>query len=405
MVTSDSRKKKVMVIGAGKLQLKTIKLAKELGYYCLCVDGNPNAEGFKIADEYRNIDVLDIESCLAYAKEKKIDGVTTTSSTITLPAVSRIAKELGLVGINPSVVDVLRDKFKIKTKLYNSGLNIAGFFSDISTPNLLEKAKQFIQYPAIIKPCDGSGSKGVIVVKGPSELNSAIEYAISNSRTKRIYIEEYIEGTEYGVECFVFRGDIIIYGVIKQTFAIDKNGKIEYGHCIPSGLDCDKEEIIKQEVRKAITCLGINHGSVNMDIILSKDNIPYIIDLGARIGLNQIAERLIPFATGVDIMSNTIRASVGDESSFYPLYLKPIASRLLILKPGIVKKIGDYRYLIDGEKVLDIILTVKPGDVIRPYKVKSDTCGWVITSAQSVKDAEELANTTRNKVAEVFEYL
>lgn len=404
MGNSNNESKKIMVIGAGKLQLKTIKLVKELGYYCLCVDGNPGAEGFKIADEYRNIDVLDIEACLAYAKERKIDGVTTTSATITLPAVARIAKELGLVGIEQSVVDVLIDKFKIKNILCNGGLNNAGFFADISNPTLVEKAKQFIQYPSIIKPSDGSGSKGVIIVSEPSQLSSAIEYAMKSSRTKKIYVEKFIDGIEYGVESFVFQGEIITYGVIKQTFIRNEDEKIEYGHCIPSGLDISTEKKIKQEVNKAIKCLGIDHGSVNMDIMLSKDNVPYIIDVGARIGLNQIAERLVPLATGVDILSNTIKASVGDECSFSTLYSKPVASRLLILEPGIVKSIGDYKNLIDGESVLDIIITVKPGDVINPYKIKSDSCGWVITTAEIVKEAEDLANTIRDKVAELFEY-
>ena len=59
-------------------------------------------------------------------QKKNIDGVTTTSATITLPAVAKIANELGLVGINQSVVDTLLNKFKIKNKLYEEGLNNAG---------------------------------------------------------------------------------------------------------------------------------------------------------------------------------------------------------------------------------------------------------------------------------------
>ena len=153
----------------------------------------------------------------------------------------------------------------------------------------------------------------------------AIEYAIRSSRNNDIYIETFIEGTEYGVESFVFEGDIFVYGVIKQVFKKYEDGKIEYGHCIPSGLSNDVEEKIKKEVKKAIKCLGINHGSVNMDVMLSKDNTPYIIDVGARIGLNQIAERIVPFATGVEILSNTIKASVGDKCYFTPLYSKPVA--------------------------------------------------------------------------------
>ncbi|WP_449355156.1 ATP-grasp domain-containing protein [Virgibacillus natechei] len=396
--------KKILVIGAGKQQYKTIKLVKQLGYYCLCVDGDPGAPGFEIADEFMNIDVLDIDACFSYAKAKEINGVITTSATITLPAVAKIAKEMNLIGIDPSVVNVLKSKYEIKKTLFMGGLNNPGFFTDISTPDLLERAKEQIQYPSIIKPSDGSGSKGISVVNRISELVPAVDYAMESSRINNIYIEPFVDGAEYGVECFVFKGEITIYGVIKQTFKRNPDGKIEYGHCIPTGLSNDVENSIKKEATKAIKCLGINHGSVNMDLILTKENVPYIIDIGARIGLNQIAERLVPLATGVDLLANTIKASVNDEASFKPMYLNPVASRLLILKPGIVKCIGDYRSLIDGKNVLDIILNIKPGDNIRPYKIKSDTCGWIITTSNSVEEAEQLANTIRDKIERLVIY-
>ena len=45
-----------------------------------------------------------------------------------------------------------------------------------------------------------------------------------------------------------------------------------------------------------------------------------------------------------------------------------------------------------------------PGEVIRPYRVKADTCGWIITTAKSPEAAEDLANSVRDEVAAMFEY-
>ena len=65
--------KKVLVIGAGFLQRYVIRRAKELGYYTLAVDGNPNAIGFADADEYAAVNIVDQEAVCAYAREKGVE--------------------------------------------------------------------------------------------------------------------------------------------------------------------------------------------------------------------------------------------------------------------------------------------------------------------------------------------
>ena len=48
-----------------------IRKARELGYYTLAVDKNPNATGFRFADEYQVVDIVDQDACLKFAKEKE----------------------------------------------------------------------------------------------------------------------------------------------------------------------------------------------------------------------------------------------------------------------------------------------------------------------------------------------
>ena len=67
--------KKVLVIGAGFLQDFVICKAKSMGYETLAVDGNPEAVGFRHADRYRAINIVDEKACLEYARAEKIDGV------------------------------------------------------------------------------------------------------------------------------------------------------------------------------------------------------------------------------------------------------------------------------------------------------------------------------------------
>ena len=69
------KKKKLLIIGAGLAQVDAILRAKTLGYYVLVSDGLEQAEGLKVADEARIIDVTDSKGNLSWAKERKIDAV------------------------------------------------------------------------------------------------------------------------------------------------------------------------------------------------------------------------------------------------------------------------------------------------------------------------------------------
>lgn len=393
--------KKLLIVGGSDKQLPIITRAKELGYYTLCIDGNPNSIGFLYADTYKVIDIKKLEECYQYALKEQIDGVTTLSSTATLPAVSYIAEKMQLTGISHRIAENLKSKYKMKEILYQKGLNVKSEFFEIHSKEEWEKRKTNIELPIVVKPSDGSASKGVSVVKEEYKLESAIQYALKSSKNSSVYIEPYIEGEEYGVESFTYQGEVYILGVIKQTMKMGEDGLLDYGHCVPSGLPIEIEERIKQEVKKAIQALGIQYGSVNMDIILGKDERPYIIDIGPRIGLNLIASHIIPYSTGVNIIDNTIKSALGEEVSFQFEKNEPVATRVLIMKAGKIKKIENIESLIKDD-VLDIILKVKEGDIVKEYKTKSDACGWVIAKGSDTKQANENAYKAKQKLNKMF---
>lgn len=53
--------KKGIVIGASRDAIHTIKKAREKGIYVVALDGNPNAEGFKFANESIVVDISDLD--------------------------------------------------------------------------------------------------------------------------------------------------------------------------------------------------------------------------------------------------------------------------------------------------------------------------------------------------------
>lgn len=386
--------KKILVIGAGDYQTVLIKRIKERGYDVFCVDKNTNAIGYKYATGYKCIDVMDFDGCLAYAKELNIDAVMTYGATLTLPTVAYIAEKLRLPAITPKTAEISKSKYKIKKKLFENGCNVKGDFFELHS---VEDAKTHtFEFPCIIKPSDGSGSKGVVVVHNEDELSSALEYSLSCSRYSEVYTESFIDGEEYSVEAFVENSNVHTYAIVKTTFIKDENGNISYGHRTPSGLPEQTEDLIKREVEKAVFALNITLNSVNFDVIIDrKTNKPYIIDCGIRIGQNLFASHLVPLSRGVSVIDNTIDLALGNSVDAKPKYQKCVATRLLIYSPGIIKEIKPYDDLIGKHNILDIVLRKGAGDILRPYKEKSDTCGWVVTNGATPDEAEKNAQKAK----------
>lgn len=395
--------KKILVVGAGEYQVPLIRRARQLGHKVYCVDYKSNAVGFAECNGYQCIDVMNMDACLEYARQLGIDAVMTYGATLPLPTVAYIGEKLGLPTLPVKTAEISRSKYKIKKKLYDSGLNIAGKFCEFTSR---EDAEHYdFEYPCVIKPSDGSGSKGVSVVYSEAEIDKALEYAFFNARYGEVYVEGFIPGEEYSVEVFVDKGEVYVYAVVKTTFEKrgEDNESISYGHRTPSGLPAETEDLICDEVIKAVAALGVNMGSVNFDVILSEnDGRPYIIDCGIRVGQNLIASHLVPLSRGVSVPDNTISLALGEKTDARPKTKKCVATRLLIYNPGVIRDIRPMDDVIGKDGVLDVVLRKSVGDVQRVYADKSDNCGWVIAEGNTPKEAETRAEKAKIKLRDYF---
>ena len=169
----------------------------------------------------------------------------------------------------------------------------------------------------------------------------------------------------------------------------------ELGHAIPSGLSLSLENKVKGCVKNALIALGVNHGSVNMDLLINSNGQVHIVDIGARMGGNLIGSHIIPTGTGIDYMGNMIKAAVGDETNWTPATSpQPVATKLLALKPGIVKVLPDF---VKIETEFNVIVEhhLHVGDSITPYRTNLDGCGYVVAKASTIEHSIELAAKVR----------
>ena len=388
--------KKILIIGAGFLQDFVIQKAKDMGYCVLAVDANPEAVGFAHADEHAVINIVDENACLEYARGHKVDGVLTAATDYGVLSASYVAEQMGLPGIKYSSAKRVKNKYQVRKCLYDAKADDTGLAYEISSKEDIESIKACVNYPVMVKPCDGSGSRGAARVDSEKDFYSACVDALNESPSHKVTVEPFIVGREYGVESFVENGNIHIMAVMQKDMT-DPPYYAEIGHAIPSGLNNEMESKVKNCVRKAITALEINFGSVNMDLLITENGNVHIVDVGARMGGNLIGSHLVPIGAGIDYIGNMLKAAVGDECDFTPVNkCIPVASRLLALQPGVVEALPDFYDISAEDTIIEHHLSV--GDTINPYRTNLDGCGYVVCTAQNMEQAKEKAIEAKKRI-------
>ncbi len=383
--------KKVLIIGAGFLQAFVIRKAKSMGYETLAVDADPSAIGFQYADRYEVINIVDEKACLAYAQRENVDGVLTAATDYGVMTAAYIAQQMQLPGLDYDTAKLIKNKYMVRRRLYECQVDDTKQVFTVDEKTDLAALCSKLSFPVMVKPCDGSGSRGANRVDRPEQLPEACSLAMRSSLTRCAEVETFIFGKEYGAESIVVNGEVHVLGIMRKWMTKPPY-YAELGHAIPTDLPADTEARAKVCVANAIKALGINFGSVNMDILITQDGNIHIVDVGARMGGNMIGPCVIPYGTGIDYMACMIRNAVGDQADLSSVTKVAVATRLLAFGNGIITQLPDFSSL-EKEYGVEIYHHMELGQKVNEYHTNLDGCGYIIAKASDVANAVKKADT------------
>lgn len=373
--------KKILILGAGIIQVPIIKKAKESGYYTIVADYDPKAPGFKYADKVSTVSTIDKEAVLSLAQEEQIDGILTTSD-YPVNVVAYVGKKLGLPAMSQDVAEICTDKYLQRTLFLNNHIKTP-FFKLCSEDQDLDEFKEF---PYIVKPSDSSASRGVKKVSNSEELKIAFYDALSYSRTKHVLIESFIEGREFSVETLTQDGFTHIVNITEKITKGEEFGYfVEDVHLEPARLTNEERNLITDEVLGAISVIGFNNCPSHTEVKLNEMGA-YIIEIACRLGGDYITSDLVPLSTGVDMLDNLIRLAMG----------KPIDTVHKINKVSFIQFLNQDNYydcinFIEANKENIFRYEVEPKHD-RPIKSSLDRMGYIIMQVDNYDEFSNIMN-------------
>ena len=382
--------KKLLLLGGLRYLLPVIDAAHKQGYYVITCDYLPDNIAHKYSDEYHNVSIIDKEAVLALAKELQIDGIMSFAVDPGVVTAAYVQEQMELPAFGPyESVCILQNKDRFRNFLTQHGFNVPKAKGFASIEEAMAE-KYWYPWPVIVKPTDSAGSKGVTRVDRLEDLRPALEVAFVHSLSKRVIVEEFIEktGCSSDTDSFSVDGELKFVSFSAQRF--DEHAPNPYtpsAYSWPSTMTAEQEAELTSEIQRLLKLLGMRTSIYNIETRVGTNGKPYIMEVSPRGGGNRLAE-MLRFATGVDLITNAVRAAVGDE--VVAVEQKPYNGHWaeVILhadKDGIFNHL-----LIKSEtvnaKIVETDLWIKKGDSIHAFKGANDAIGTLVVQFENDKD-------------------
>jgi len=151
---------------------------------------------------------------------------------------------------------------------------------------------------------------------------------------------------------------------------------------------------VKAVVARAAAALGITNGTVKGDIVVHNGE-PYVIELAARLSGGFFCTREIPLNTGVDFIGAAIKLALREPVAAEDVQARaatPVVQRYAFPKPGRVVEISGAEEARSIPGVAELVVTVKPGDIIPSAGDKRPSAAMVLTTGATHEAALAAAN-------------
>ncbi len=358
------KKRKILILGGKPIGAVDItKYAKEKGCYTIVCDYLPKKESPAkvIADENWDFSTADIAQITEKAKLEKIDAVFTSIHEFNINKCCEICEKLNLpfYASRKNIDDTSNKKiYKEIFKKFN--IPLIPEYKILNTENIPD----YIEYPVLIKPIDGTGAYGLQICNSKEDILAKTEETLKYSDKKEFIIEQYIQNKEEITTVYIIKDRIpYLASVADRIVKHFDNSKIP----LPVQYIWNSKylelykETIDTKMKKAIQFMGLQNGMLFIQSIV-KDNIIMPYDIGFRLSGTQehvILEEICGYNPLKLLTDYALTGILGNDeliSKINPDFKISAAQITFLVKPATLSR---FEGLDEVEKIPEVIRIIK----------------------------------------------
>ncbi|SMY00906.1 ATP-grasp domain-containing protein [Brevibacterium antiquum] len=305
---------KVLILGGLAGQVDALESLRRRGVETHMCGHEKKGPGVDEADHFHIADITSVDAVKRVAIEIGADMVYSVGSDIAMPTVVRVSEDLGLPHFHGvELTDILRQKQEIRARLAAPDLSPVRFL----TVEREDPSPVWNVFPAIVKPVDSQGQRGITLIQAAAEIDDAIAIAKENSVSGPVIIEEFLEGPEISAHV------VVVDSEIKFFLPSDRfvwNGPLvgmPAAHSVPlreeTAVWADEFRELAESI---VTTLGVKEGPLYFQAICTTAG-PRIIEIASRLDGCHLW-RLLRFSTGFDLMDAVLGRLLGEPWPRFP---------------------------------------------------------------------------------------
>lgn len=272
--------KKILVLGTGNAQVDFIKYCKSFGLEVFSCSYKYEGRGIEEADHFEIIDIVDTEKIKDFVQSKRIDFIYTVGNDIAMPTIAKVSRELEMkTFVSSDTANTCINKLKLRSSLRE--LENGKYSIDYNILNKENGLKTWEKFPAIVKPANSQGQRGIKKVSNFDELKKAYSTAIDISNDGRAIVEEYVDGFEISLNSYLHKGEPLFYFITERESFSELPGGIIKSHIYPVTQSFDESKL-QTLVDQTCQHLNIQEGPVYFQIKINTHGQPKIIEVTPR---------------------------------------------------------------------------------------------------------------------------
>lgn len=329
--------KKLLVLGGKPIgSVEIVKRAKELGLYVVVTDFLPidKSPAKQISDESWDVSTADIDILANLCREHNIDGITTAVHEFNINRLIELCELLGLPSyLNRESWKYCDNKLNFKNMCNRYNIPVAKQY-EIDLENKYSLYE--LEYPLIIKPADGSGSRGFSICHSKKDILEGYSNAIGFSPTKTVIIEDYIPYESVIIHYTMIEGKCFYSGISdKYSSTFKSTGASVMGlQVFPSTGENTYIQNLDVKVRRMFESEGFTNGPIWIEAFFDGTDKFIFNEMGYRFGgsltyypvnhfynINQL-DLFIESAFGKSIPIEVKRNSTARRYCILPIHIK-----------------------------------------------------------------------------------
>lgn len=285
-----------LILGTLHGQAEIMDRLHEHGWTVHACGHRREGPGVDAADEFHLADIVDADQITELARRLDVDLVYSVGSDIAMPTIAIVSERLGLPMFHSSTItEVLHRKVLLRQFLFDHDLSPVAF----ATVRDARDLTSFDSYPAIVKPSDSQGQRGITIVGSPSEAEAALPAAIDASLTSTAVIEELLVGPEISIHVFVVDGAVEFLLPSDRVVWDGPTVGVPAAHVLPADITSDERGRVVALIDAFVAALDVETGPLYLQMKMTAEG-PRIIEVAPRLDGCHLW-RLVESYTGFNI--------------------------------------------------------------------------------------------------------